>query len=147
MYKDASVELRKYRLKLLWLAHYMSQMGPAAQAVAAGGCQFTSYKTQDLKQFMELGHVFEPYEPQELYKTLPEKWVAVNKVRLPSGQDCPAFIAKMAPPPSFVRTREERRQQCAREFGRHWKEVGREIQEKRLRYQRLDEEWREKKRK
>ncbi len=143
LYKDASVELRKYRLKLLWLAHYMSQMGPAAQAVAAGGCQFTSYKTQDLKQFMELGHVFEPYEPQELYKTLPEKWAAVNKVRLPSGQDCPAFIAKMAPPPDFVRSREERRQQCAREFGRHWKEVGKEIQEKRLRYQKLDEAWRD----
>lgn len=141
LYKDASVELRKYRLKLLWLAHYMSQMGSAAQAVAAGGCQFTSYKTQDLKQFMELGHVFEPFESQELYRTLPEKWTAVNKVRLPSGKDCPAFIAKMAPPPSFVRSREDRRQECSREFGRHWKEVSQEIQRKRLNYQRLDEEW------
>lgn len=143
LYANAAVEMRKYRMKLLWLAHYMSQMGPAAQAVAAGGCQFTQYRTQELKQFMELAHTFAPYEPGELYKSLAEKWEAVNKVRLPSGKDCSAFIAKMAPPPEFVRSREARRNECAREFGRHWKDVSREIQEKRLRYQGLDEIWRE----
>lgn len=145
LYKNASVELRKYRMKLLWLAHYMSQMGPAAQAVASGGCQFTQYKTQDLKQFKELAHAFEPFDAEELYRTLPEKWVAVNKIRLPSGKDCPAFIAKMAPPPAFVRSREERRKECARLFGRHWKEVSKWIQEKRLKYQFLDETWKARK--
>lgn len=141
MYKNASVELRKYRMKLLWLAHYLSQMGPAATAVAAGGCQFTQYRTQELRQFMELAHAFAPYEPDELYKSLPEKWEAVNKVRLPSGKDCPAFIAKMAPPPVMVWSREARRQECAREFGRHWKEISSQIMEKRQRYRGMDEEW------
>lgn len=130
--------MRKYRLKLLWLAHYMSQMGHAAQAVAAGGYQFTQYKTQDLRQFSELAHAFEPYEAEELYRALAEKWEAVNKVRLPSGKDTPAFIAKMTPPPPFVRSREERRQECAREFGQHWKRVYQEIRERKLRYQQED---------
>jgi len=142
LYKNASVELRKYRMKLLWLAHYLSQMGPAAQAVAAGGCQFTQYRTQELRQFKELGYAFEPFEPEELYRSLPEKWEAANKVRLPSGRGCPAFIAKMAPPPSFVKSRENRRQECAKEFGRTWKEVSSQMQAKRMKYQMLDEKWR-----
>jgi hypothetical protein len=141
LYNNASVELRKYRMKLLWLAHYMSQMGPAAQAVASGGCQFTQYKTQDLKQFSELGHVFDPYTAEELYKSLPEKWEAVNKIRLPSGKDCPAFIAQMEPPPKFVRSRHERRAECAKIFGRHWKEVYNWIQNKRTKYYEADELW------
>ncbi|MHB1420977.1 MAG: type IV secretory system conjugative DNA transfer family protein [Bacillota bacterium] len=145
MYKNASVELRKYRMKLLWLAHYLSQMGPAATAVAAGGCQFTQYRTQELQQFNELAHAFAPFEPGELYKSLPEKWEAVNKVRLPSGKDCPAFIAKMAPPPKMIRSRESRRQECAQEFGRHWKEVSGQIVDKRQRYRGMDEEWHAKK--
>ena len=142
LYKNASVELRKYRMKLFWLAHHMSQMGKAAEAVSSGGCQFIQYKTQNIKQFSELAHAFAPFEPEELYKTLPEKWYAVNKVRLPSGQDCPAFIAKMAPPPPFIRSREKRREECAKQFGRPWREVNKYIQDKRLKYQQLDEEWR-----
>ena len=129
-------------MKLLWLAHHMSQMGKAAEAVSSGGCQFIQYKTQNIKQFSELAHAFAPFEPDELYKTLPEKWYAVNKVRLPSGQDCPAFIAKMAPPPPFMRSREKRREDCAKQFGRTWREVNKYIQDKRLKYQRLDDEWR-----
>ena len=41
--------------------------------------------------------MFDPYTAEELYKSLPEKWEAVNKIRLPSGKDCPAFIAQMEP--------------------------------------------------
>ncbi|OPX81811.1 MAG: hypothetical protein A4E52_02147 [Pelotomaculum sp. PtaB.Bin013] len=53
-------------------------------------------------------HVFAPYDdPKELYANLPDKWETVNKVRLPSGKDCPAFIAKMEPPSAFVRSREK----------------------------------------
>lgn len=47
----------------------------------------------------------------------------------------------MVPPPSFVRSRENRRQECARQFGRHWKEVHEQIQGLRLKFQKLDEEW------
>jgi len=76
-----------------------------------------------------------------LYASLPDKWEAVNKVRLPSGKDCPAFIAKMESPPAFVRSREKRRQECARLFGRYWKDVRDSIQKRRLEYQAKDEAW------
>jgi hypothetical protein len=140
-FQNGAVEFRKYRIKLLFSGHSISQMGPAANALKEGGCQFTWYKTENVKAFEELKDQFAPFDPDELYSTLPEKWEAVNKVRLPSGHDCPAFIAKMVPPPLFVRSRENRRQECARQFGRHWKEVYGQIQELRLKYQKLDEEW------
>lgn len=133
--------MRKCRLRLHWLGHYLSQMGKAEKVIMAGGCQFTQYHTQDLKQFMELGHAFKPFEPEELYKTLPDRFVAVNKITLPGIDECPPFIAYMAPPPKFVKTRESRRQECAREYGRHWKEVVLEIRNKRLYYQKADERW------
>lgn len=140
-YKNGSVEFRKYRVKLLWTGHNKSQMGDAADALDDGGCQYTAYKTENVKAYQELGNQFAPYAPEEIYQMLPEKWEAINRVRLPSGQECQAFVAKMVPPPAFVKSREERRQASAREFGRPWKEVYEEIQTRRLKYQRLDEEW------
>jgi len=48
---------------------------------------------------------------------------------------------RSGPPPVFVRSREERRQECARVLGRHWKEVRDGIQRKRLEYQERDAAW------
>ena len=141
-YKGANVEFRKYRCKNVFTGHSIDQMGDAAKSLLDGGAQFTSYKTESLKDLERLAHVFAPYDdPKELYSSLPDKWEAVNKVRLPSGKDCPAFIAKMEAPPPFIRSREKRRQECALLFGRHWKEVRNGIQNKRLEYQAKDEAW------
>lgn len=141
-YKNGSVEFRKYRVKLLWTGHNKSQMGDAADALDDGGCQYTAYKTENVKAYQELGNQFNPYTPEEIYQMLPEKWEAINKVRLPSGQECQAFVAKMTPPPAFVKSRETRREECAKQFGRHWKEVYEEIQARRSNYQRNDDQWR-----
>ena len=140
-FKNGAVEFRKYRVKLLFSGHSLAQMGAAADALKDGGCQFTWYKTENVKAFDELSEQFAPYNPEELYATLPEKWQAVNKVRLPSGQDCPAFIAQMMAPPALTRSRENRRKECTRAYGRHWKEVSDYIQTKRLAYQKKDESW------
>ena len=137
-----SVEFRKYRVKNLFTGHSISQMGTAADALMDGGAQVTSYKTERLSELKRYSHIFKPYDDAEaLYDALPEKWRAINAVRLPSGKTCPAFIADMVPPPSFVKDRAYCWQQSAEKYGRPWKEVRDTIQAKRAHYQVKDIEW------
>jgi hypothetical protein len=141
-YANANVEFRKYRCKRLFTGHSIDQMGAAAKSLLEGGAQITSYKTESLADLEKFGHIFAPYESaEEIYDQLPDKWVAINRVRLASNTDCPAFIAAMMPPPAAVKSRAARRATCARQFGRGWKEVSEEIVGRRRHYQRLDEEW------
>lgn len=134
-----AVEFRKYRVKNLFTGHSIDQMGEAADALMDGGAQITSYKTENLKQLKRFSHTFAPYsDAEELYEALPDKHRAINKVRLPSGKDCPAFIADMAPPPAKVKDRSYIWHDCAKKYGRPWKQVRDEIQLKRQKYQELD---------
>lgn len=137
-----AVEFRKYRVKNLFTGHSIDQMGKAADALLQGGAQITSYKTEKLSEFTRFGHQFAPYtDAQELYETLPEKWRAINTVRLPSGKPCPAFIADMLPPPPIVKDRSSVWQASAERYGRPWKEVRTAIQDKRAKYMELDQSW------
>jgi hypothetical protein len=137
-----SVEFRKYRVKNLFTGHSIDQMGAAADALLDGGAQITSYKTKRLSELSRFAHAFAPYDDtKELYDALPEKWRAINSVRLPSGKTCPAFIADMVEPPKSVKDRSEVWQRCAERYGRHWKEVRDSIQNKRSFYQQKDFEW------
>lgn len=134
-----SVEFRKYRCKQLLTNHSIEQMGAAANALLDGGAQITSYKTERLSELSRYMHMFKPYErATELYDAIPEKHVAINTVRLPSGKHCPAFIAHMVAPPSRVKDRSYAWQQSAERYGRPWKEVRSMIQSKRLEYQEKD---------
>ncbi|WP_348235143.1 hypothetical protein, partial [Salmonella enterica] len=82
----------------LYTNHSIDQMGAAAQALLDGGAQITSYKTERLSELSRFAHALKPYDNAKvLYEALPDKHRAVNKVRLPSGADCPAFIADMVP--------------------------------------------------
>ncbi|QYY44716.1 hypothetical protein ACKE5C_18990 (plasmid) [Aneurinibacillus thermoaerophilus] len=79
-----SVEFRKYRVKNLFTGHSIDQMGAAADALLDGGAQITSYKTKRLSELSRFAHAFAPYDDtKELYDALPEKWRAINSVRLP----------------------------------------------------------------
>jgi hypothetical protein len=141
-YAQAAVEFRKYRVKRIYTGHSIEQMGAAAKALLEGGAQVTSYKTEAISDLARFSHLFKPYEdPAELYEMLPDKWVAINKVRLPAAGDVPAFIGHMLPPPPAVKSREARRQQCAQQYGRHWKEVTAAIQARRQRYYLADAAW------
>ena len=137
-----AVEFRKYRIKNLFTAHSIDQMGKAANAMLDGGAQVTSYKTERLEELKKYSHMFAPYtDAAELYEALPEKWRAINSVRLPSGKPCPAFIADMVPPPEFVKDRSHCWQQSAEKYGRPWKEVRDFIQNKRSAYHQKDMDW------
>jgi hypothetical protein len=137
-----AVEFRKYRVKNLFTGHSVDQMGDAANALLDGGACITSYKTERESELKRFAHVFAPYtDPKALYAALPDKHVAVNKVRLPSGKDAPAFIAEMTPPPKQVKDRSHVWQACAERYGRPWKEVRNVIQQKRSHYAKLDAEW------
>jgi hypothetical protein len=137
-----AVEFRKYRVKNLFTGHSIDQMGKAAKSLLEGGAQITSYKTKSIEDLKRFSEDFAPYsDHKELYAALPEKHTAINKVRLPSGKNCPAFIAEMVVPPTEVKDRSHVWQKCAEKYGRHWKEVRNNIQEKRGHYQDLDMEW------
>lgn len=137
-----SVEFRKYRIKNLFTGHAIEQMGKAANALLHGGAQITSYKTEKLSEFERFSHQFKPYtDAKELYDNLPEKWKAVNSVRLPSGKPCPAFIADMVAPPKEIKDRSYIYELCAKKYGRPWKEVRDTIQAKRDLYLSKDNEW------
>lgn len=137
-----AVEFRKYRVKNLFTAHSIDQMGAAANSLLDGGAQITSYKTERLSELQRFGHAFKPYDnAKDLYESLPEKWKAINSVRLPSGKSCPAFIAEMVPPPAFIKDRSYLWQTSAEKYGRPWKQVRDNIHEKRQHYTDLDETW------
>lgn len=137
-----AVEFRKYRVKNLFTGHSIDQMGKAAKSLLEGGAQITSYKTESLEDLVRFSHAFAPYEDaKELYAALPEKHVAINKVRLPSGENCPAFIAEMIPPPRIVKDRGHVWHDSAVKYGRHWKEVKESIQSKRNKYGEFDKAW------
>jgi hypothetical protein len=137
-----AVEFRKYRVKNLFTGHSIEQMGAAANSLMDGGAQITSYKTERLSELQRFSHIFKPYDnAKDLYESLPEKWKAINAVRLPSGKSCPAFLADMLPPPDFVKDRTAAWQESAEKYGRPWKEVRDDIQHKRQLYNELDESW------
>lgn len=137
-----AVEFRKYRVKNLFTGHSIDQMGAAANSLLDGGAQITSYKTERLSELQRFAHAFKPYDNvKDLYENLPEKWRAINSVRLPSGKSCPAFIADMLPPPAFVKDRSDVWQQSAERYGRPWKEVRDTIQNKRQAYNEADDIW------
>lgn len=137
-----AVEFRKYRIKNLFTGHSIDQMGDAANALLDGGACITSYKTERESELKRFAHVFAPYtDAKALYSALPDKHVAINKVRLPSGKDAPAFIAEMVPPPKLVKDRSHVWQKCAERYGRPWKEVKYTIQYKRSHYYELDVIW------
>lgn len=137
-----AVEFRKYRVKNLFTGHSIDQMGKAAKSLLEGGAQITSYKTKSLDDLKRFSEDFAPYSDyKELYAALPEKHTAINKVRLPSGENCPAFIADMVAPPKKVKDRSHVWHESAQKYGRHWKEVKSWIQQKRSHYQELDIEW------
>jgi hypothetical protein len=137
-----AVEFRKYRVKNLFTGHSIDQMGSAANSMLDGGAQITSYKTERLSELQRFAHAFKPYDNvKDLYEHLPEKWKAINSVRLPSGKSCPAFLADMLPPPEFVKDRCDVWHKSAAKYGRPWKQVRDSIQQKRQQYNDLDEVW------
>jgi hypothetical protein len=137
-----AVEFRKYRVKNLFTGHSIDQMGKAADSLLQGGAQITSYKTKSMKDLERFAQDFAPYDNvKELYAALPEKHTAINSVRLPSGNTCPAFFAHMIAPPKPVKDRGYIWHESAKRYGRPWKEVKTAIQEKRLKYREKDIEW------
>lgn len=137
-----AVEFRKYRVKNLFTGHSIDQMGKAASSLLQGGAQITSYKTKSIQDLERFAQDFAPYDNvKELYAALPEKHTAINSVRLPSGNTCPAFIADMVAPPKKVKDRGYVWHESAKKYGRPWKEVKTAIQEKRSCYREKDRNW------
>lgn len=139
--EDAAVELRKYRAKLTMFGHSRAQLGKLWDAFEAGGIQVTMYKSKDVQAFRDLRNIISPLDPEEAWAALGEHEAVVTR-KIPSKTEV-SFICKMAPPPETVKDRSARRDACARQFGRHWKEVSEEIQQRRAEYAAKDRLWNE----
>lgn len=137
--EDAAVELRKYRCKLVLFGHSRVQIGRLWDAFESGGIQVTMYKSKNVHAFRDLAAVIAPLDPEQAWASL-DKHEAVVTRKLPSKREV-SFICKMTPPPAKVRDRSERREACARQFGRPWKEVRDEIQNRRAEYAVKDTAW------
>lgn len=137
--EDAAVELRKYRCKLVMMGHSRAQLGTLWDAFESGGIQVTMYKSKDVQAFRDLKNIISPLDPEEAWAALGEHEAVVTR-KLPSKTEV-SFICKMAPPPETVKDRSARRDACARQFGRHWKEVSKEIQQRRAEYAAKDRLW------
>jgi len=139
---EIGVEARKYRNKMIFLAHSAEQFGKYKAGIYAGGPFFNFFKTELQKTFTDHAEKLNPLEARKLYEQLPKRWVAACKMELPGTDSLPAFICHMTPPPKQVKDRSYRRKECSKMFGRHWKEVTEHIQSKR-RITLQDEAWRE----
>jgi len=139
---EIGVEARKYRNKMIFLAHSAEQFGKYKAGIYAGGPFFNFFKTELQKTFVDHAEKLNPLEARRLYEQLPKRWVAACKMELPGTDSLPAFICHMTAPPKPVKDRSYRRAECSKQFGRHWKDVTEYIQEKR-RISLLDEAWRE----
>jgi hypothetical protein len=137
--EDAAVELRKYRCKLVMMNHSRAQLGRMWDAFESGGIQVTMYKSKNVKAFQEMAPIISPLDPEEAWSSLGQHEAVVTR-KLPSKKEV-SFICKMTPPPDSIKDRSKRREECARQFGRPWKEVSEEIQDRRLLYMEKDREW------
>jgi len=139
---EIGVEARKYRNKMIFLAHSAEQFGKYKAGIYAGGPFFNFFKTELQKTFTDHAEKLNPLEARSLYEQLPKRWVAACKMELPGTDSLPAFICRMTAPPKAVKDRSYRRAECSKMFGRHWKDVTKTIQDKR-RITLQDEAWRE----
>lgn len=141
---EVGVESRKYRNKMVFLAHSAEQFGRYRAGIYAGGPFFTFFKTEYQRTFTDHAEKLVPLDARALYEQLPKRWTAAVKMDLPGVDTMPAFICRMQPPPKPVKNRQHIRENCSKKFGRNWKSVVEEIQGKR-RILLEDESWRERK--
>ena len=139
---EIGVEARKYRNKMVFLAHSAEQFGRYRAGIYAGGPFFNFFKTEYQRTFTDHAEKLQPLEARALYEQLPKRWVAACKMELPKVDTLPAFICHMQAPPAKIRDRHYRREECSREYGRHWKEVVQAIHGKR-KVTLQDDAWRE----
>jgi hypothetical protein len=129
---NMAVELRKYRGKLVILGHGPRQFGKAWEAITDGGFTLSLYKTESESTYRDLAKTIQPFEPDEAYAQLPIRWVAVNKLLAKDAPEgIPAFIGQMLPPRSKVKDRSYLRELCAKQYGTYYKDVDRDISERR----------------
>lgn len=116
LWGDMVREARKWRLKLVWLAHNFRDFKDLAKTMKDSGCQYSVYRSSK-ETYVDLLEELAPFSLEELMN-IPERWHAVNRITVPDvGVSALAFLAKMMPPPAPVRDRSSRRQECSRLFG------------------------------
>jgi hypothetical protein len=122
------VELRKYRVKPIFMAHYLGQMGKVGQDIQAGGAQYIAYKSKHV-HYNAIADELQPFTPQELVDTLPPKGTAGLKLEVSDGVQVPMFIGDMLKPPKQVLDRyDDCAKRSARKYGRWYADVEEQIQ-------------------
>jgi hypothetical protein len=121
------VELRKYRVKPIFMAHYLGQMGKVGLDIQAGGAQYIAYKSKHT-HYNAMADELYPFTPQELVDTLAPKGEAGVKLEVKGETQVPMFIGDMLKPPKQVSNRyDECVKRSARKYGKWYEQVESEI--------------------
>lgn len=116
LWSDMVREARKWRLKLVWLAHNIRDFKHLTKTIKDAGCQYSVYRSSK-ETYSDLLEELSPFTIDELMN-IPDRWYAVNKIVVPdSNITVPAFLAKMSVPPKPIKDRSYRRQECSKLYG------------------------------
>lgn len=116
LWDDMVREARKWRLKMMFLAHNFRDFGTLSKTFKDSGMQYSIYSTSK-ETYLDLAEELAPFSLEDLLAT-PDRWYAVNKIVVPDvGVQIPAFLAKMVKPPGLVKDRSYLREKCSRFYG------------------------------
>lgn len=129
LWDDMIREARKWRLKMMFLAHNFRDFGTLSKTFKDSGMQYSIYSTSK-ETYLDLAEELAPFSLEDLLVT-PDRWYAVNKIVVPdAGVQIPAFLAKMMQPPRLVKDRSFLREKCSRFYGQSVSVVEQDIYER-----------------
>lgn len=89
--KDILVQARKFQLKLVFSAHYLSQIETIREALKASGSSYMLFSGTDKKNFKELEQELEPYQLEDLLNL--KEYSSMNLMRVKNGYE--SFITDL----------------------------------------------------
>ena len=129
LWDDMIREARKWRLKMMFLAHNFRDFGTLSKTFKDAGMQYSIYSTSK-ETYLDLAEELAPFSLEDLLAT-PSRFYAVNKIVVPDeGVQIPAFLAKMMKPPSLVMDRSYLREKCSSFYGQSVSVVEQDIYER-----------------
>lgn len=116
LWDDMVREARKWRLKLVWLAHNFRDFKGVSKTFKDAGVQYSVYHSSK-ETYQDLLEELAPFELEELLN-IPDRFYAVNKISVPGcNKTTPAFLAKMIAPPKPLKNRVSLRLKCSKKYG------------------------------
>ena len=80
---DMLVQVRKFQLKLIFSAHYLSQIEPIREALKASGASYMLLQGTDKKNYKELENELQPFTVDDLINL--KQYHSLNLIKYSKG--------------------------------------------------------------